>query len=411
MLESRHGEIKDIHNDCGARFPNLAPTLHGSTPDTTMDMGNRRKDEILATLSHELRNPLASLRSSLYVLQRAEPGSGQARRMMAIMDRQVDQLTSLTNDLLEAARIGHDKIALRRATIDLCALVRTSVEDNLALFAGNSLHLVVKVPDEPLLVSADSVRLAQSLGNLLHNAAKFTPAGGQVALIVESGSGADSARISVCDTGAGIEPDLLPHIFEPFVQGDGSLAHTQGGLGLGLAVVKGLVELHGGSVRAASDGPNLGATFTIELPLDSGNSEILPTPFLSPARVPRVGRRVLLIEDNLDAADSLRAVLESLGHVVETANDGGAGIALARAFQPEIVFCDIGLPVMDGYAVARALREDARLPGVVLVAMTGYAQPDARRRSAEAGFHDHLAKPPSLDRLEEVLARATLPLA
>jgi len=370
-----------------------------------MEAGNRRKDELLATLSHELRNPLASLRSSLYVLQRAEPGSAKARRMLAIMDRQVDQLTSLANDLLDAACVSRDKIVLRRSPIDLCALVRTSVEDNLGLFVGNSLHVVVEAPAGPLQVLADPVRLAQILGNLLHNAARFTPVGGQVALTVERGPGPNSARISVRDTGAGIEPELLPRVFEPFVQGDGSLARSFGGLGLGLAVVKGLVELHGGSVRAASDGPGRGATFAIDLPLGLGTSES------SPASASRPSRRVLVIEDNLDEAHSLRSVLESLGHVVQTANDGRSGIARAREFQPEIVLCDLGLSALDGHAVAAALRDDAQRRGVVLVAMTGYAHPDARRRSAEAGFHDHLAKPPSLERLEEVLARAALPLA
>jgi CheY-like chemotaxis protein len=372
-----------------------------------MEAGNRRKDELLAMLSHELRNPLASLRASLYVLQRAEPGSQQAKRMMAILDRQVDQLTLLTNDLLDTARIGRGKMALHRSTLDLCALARSAVDDNRALFEGLALRLVLEVSDEPLLVYADSARLAQILGNLLHNAAKFTPAGGEIALVVERGPSPDLARISVHDTGAGIEPELLPHVFEPFIQGDGSLAHTQGGLGLGLAVVKGLVELHGGNVRVDSEGPGHGATFTIDLPLDSGIGERTP-PLV---QVPRVCRRVLVIEDNLDAAESLRALLEFFGNLVETANDGGDGIARARAFQPEIVFCDLGLPGMDGYAVARALREDPQLHGVVLVALTGYAQFDHRSRSAEAGFDDHLCKPANIERLEEVLARAALALA
>jgi signal transduction histidine kinase len=237
-----------------------------------METVNRRKNELLATLSHKLRNPLASLRSSLYVLKRAEPGSEQAKRMLAIMDRQVDQLTALANDLLDAARLGRDKIVLRRSTIDLCALVRTSVEDNLALFEGSAIHLVVEVPDRPLMVLADPVRLAQILGDLMHNAAKFTPTGGQVTLIVEGGPGSDCARIIVRDTGVGIEPDLLPRVFEPFVQGDGSLARSQGemGLGLGLALAKGVVELHGGSIRAASEGSGLGATFIVDLPLPLG---------------------------------------------------------------------------------------------------------------------------------------------
>ncbi len=370
-----------------------------------MDRGNPRIEELLATLSHELRNPLASLRSSLFVLQRAEPGGVQAMRMMAIMDRQIDQLTSLANDLLDAARIVRDKLVLHRSITDLCTLVRTSVEDNRALFDGNALHLTVEAPEEPILGLADPTRVAQTLGNLLHNAAKFTPAGGGVTVAVQRGPNAGCCRISVRDTGIGIEPDLLPHVFEPFVQGNASLARTQGGLGLGLAVVRGLVELHGGSAQVESDGPGRGATFTVDLPLGNvdGESAARPVP------PPRARRRVLVIEDNLDAAESLQAALVSFGHVVQTAKDGHAGLALAREFQPEIVFCDIGLPVMDGYAVARALRGDAQLRNVVLVAMTGYAQPDERRRAVAAGFHDHMPKPPSMEQLEEILARAGLP--
>ncbi len=370
-----------------------------------MDSGNPGKEELLANLSHELRNPLASLRSSLFVLQRAEPGSVQAKRMMAIMDRQVDQLTCLANDLLDAARIVRDKMVLHRSNTDLCALVRTSVEDNRALFDGNAIHLMVEVPQEPILGLADSARVAQTLGNLLHNAAKFTPAGGEVTVAVERRPNAGFCRISVRDTGIGIDPDLLPHVFEPFVQGNESLARTQGGLGLGLAVVRGLVELHGGDARVESDGPGHGATFTVDLPLGHLDSESTPPP----TSVARVCRRILVIEDDPDAAESLQKVLVSLGHRVETAHDGRTGLALARAFQPEIVLCDIGLPVMDGYAVARALREDAQLRRAVLVAMTGYAQSEERRRAAEAGFHDHLPKPPSIERLQEVLARAGLP--
>jgi signal transduction histidine kinase len=242
-----------------------------------MDGGNRRKDGLLAALSHELRNPLASLRSSLYVLQRAVPGGEQARRMLAIMNRQVDQLTSLSDDLLDVARMDHDKMVLRRSAIDLCALVHTAVDDNWALFEGPSPRLVLEVPEEPVPILADPARLSQSLGNLLHNAAKFTPSGGRVTVIVERDPGTDLARIIVRDTGAGIPPDLLPHVFEPFIQGDDSLARSQGGLGLGLTVVKGLVELHGGSVHAASAGSGQGTTFTISLPLrPAAGTELTP---------------------------------------------------------------------------------------------------------------------------------------
>ena len=369
-----------------------------------MDSGNRRQDGLLATLSHELRNPLTSLRSSLFVLQRATPGGEQARRMVAIMNRQVDLLTSIANDLLDVARVDRDKMFLRRSATDLCALGRCAADDNRALFEGRSLRLVLQVPDEPLSILADPARLAQSLGNLLHNAAKFTPAGGMVTLIVERGPGTALSRITVRDTGIGITPELLPHVFEPFVQGDDSLARSQGGLGLGLAVVKRLVELHGGSVAAASEGSGHGATFTIELPLHRAEIENPPVP--GPPLHTR--RRVLVIDDNPEAAESLRAMLESLGQVVETVNDAGLGIVRACELRPDIVFCDVSLPGRGGYAIARALRESPQLRGVVTVALTGYAESDERRRAAEAGFHDHLARPPSMERLEEVLTRAEL---
>jgi signal transduction histidine kinase len=364
---------------------------------------NRRKDEFLATLSHELRNPLAPLHSSLYLLQRAEPGSDRANRMMAIMDRQIGQLTTLTNDLLDVTRISRGKVTLQCSTVDLCALVRSAADDNLALFAGHGLRLVLEVPKGPLPAYADPARLAQVIGNLLHNATKFTPANGAVILALEATPGSDSARLIVRDTGTGMDPELLSHVFDPFFQGDRSLARSQGGLGLGLALVKALVEMHGGRVEASSDGLGHGSTFTVELPLCQAGRERTP----SPALLPSARRRVLVIEDNLDAANSLRDVLELLGHCVETANDGRVGVSRAREFRPEVVFCDIGLPEMDGYAVARALRDEVQLRDAILVAMTGYAQFTDKRRATEAGFHEQLAKPPSIERLEEVLSRVS----
>jgi signal transduction histidine kinase/ActR/RegA family two-component response regulator len=368
---------------------------------------NRRKNEFLATLSHELRNPLAPLHSSLYLLQRAEPGSDQAKRMMAIMDRQISLLTALTDDLLDVTRLSRGKITLQSSTVDLCALVRSAADDNRALFAGHALRLMLEVPNESMPIYADPARLAQVIGNLMHNAAKFTPANGEVTLVLEKIPGSESARLVVRDTGTGMDPEMLPHVFDPFFQGDRSLARSQGGLGLGLALVKALVEMHGGSVAASSDGPGHGSTFTVKLPLGQADRESTPPPM----HVPRARRRVLVIEDNLDAANSLRSVLELLGHSVEIARDGRLGVSRARELHPEVVFCDLGLPEMDGYAVARALRDDAQMRDTILVALTGYAQPEDKRRTAEAGFHEYLAKPPSIERLAEVLSRAASSLS
>jgi two-component system CheB/CheR fusion protein len=360
-------------------------------------------DRVLNLLLHELRGPLAPLRSSLYILERAEPGSEQSTRMIGIMNRQIRRLTALMDDMTDATHLTRGTLVLQRSTIDLVDLVRATAEDYRSLFSDADFRWAVVVPDQPLLVFADSTRMGQVIGRLLHNATRFTPPGGEIALTVESVPTSESARISVRDTGAGLEAGLLSRVFDPFFRGD--LARGHGGLGLGLSLVKGLVEMHGGSVQAASDGPGQGATFTIELPLGPVDCETTPSP------APRLRRRVLVIDDSQEATDRLRDILQVLGHFVETANDGRAGIAQALVFRPDVVFCDIGLPKMDGYAVARALREEAPLRNAMLVAMTTYTRPEDRRRATEAGFHEQLAKPLSVERLQEVLARAVLPLA
>jgi CheY-like chemotaxis protein len=337
-------------------------------------------------------------------LERAKPGGEQAGRILAIMNRQLRRLTALTDDLLDVTRMSRGDLALQRSTVDLCGLVRAVVEENRALFAAHSLRLAVDLPEAPLLIHADSTRVAQVVDRLLHNAAKLTPAGGEVAFALASTPTSDRARLTVRDAGPGMDPELLSRVFDPFCAGDRSRCRASGGLGLGLAMVKGLVELHGGSVHAASEGPGQGTTFTVELPLGLAVQDAMPT-------LAARGRcRVLVIEDNLEAADSMRDVLQLLGHVVETANDGRMGILRAREFRPAVVFCDISLPEIDGYAVARALREEAQLRDAMLVAMTAYTQPEDRRRATEAGFHESLAKPATVERLEEILARASLPL-
>jgi CheY-like chemotaxis protein len=251
-------------------------------------------------------------------------------------------------------------------------------------------------------VEGDRVRLAQVVGNLLPNAVKFTPGGGKATLAVEADRARGQAMLTVRDTGEGIQPGMLPRLFHPFVQADATLDRSKGGLGLGLALVKGLVELHGGTVSAASEGPGKGSTFTITLPLDVTTARAVS--------VPRgVGgdgapRRVLVIEDNADAADSLREVLELDKHVVEVAYSGREGLEKAHAFHPDVVLCDIGLPEMDGYEVARRMRADAELDRVALVAVSGYAQPEDVAAAKDAGFEVHLAKPPSLEALERTLA-------
>ncbi len=365
---------------------------------------DRRKDEFLALLSHELRNPLTPLRNNLFLLHRAPPGSPQAEQALAVIDRQITHLVFLVDDLLDMARISRGMIRLQCSEVELTPLLRDAAQDAESLFAGRGVRLQLQLPGGTVVVHADPMRLTQVIGDLLHNAGKFTPADGLVTLGLDADVDKRVARIWVRDTGVGIDAATLPRLFEPFAQADPTLARTTGGLGLGLTLVRRLVELHGGTVTGFSEGLGHGSQFTVELPLTEARA---PTPAGDEA-IRRTPRRVLVIEDNADAAESLRSVLEFMGHEVRLAGDGRTGLQVAREFEPEIVFCDIGLPQMDGYAVARALRAEGKLRDTFLVAMTGYAQPEDQRRAAEAGFHEHVAKPPSIERLEDLLARAAL---
>lgn len=361
---------------------------------------DRRKNEFIAVLSHELRNPLAPIKNSLHVLEAAAPGSDNAKRAMRIIDRQVNQLARLVDDLLDVTRITQNKIQLQRQRVDLNEIVLRTVEDNRSIFERKSVNLSVNLSDAPVFVDGDSARLSQVVSNLLQNAAKFTPASGATAVTVARDEAAERAVVRVADTGVGIEEAMLERLFQPFMQADTTLDRTNGGLGLGLALVKGLVELHGGEVSASSEGLDKGSELVVRIPLDARSAPPSEPPVLS---VPRSPLRVLIIEDNRDAADSLRGVLSQYGCDVEVAYDGTSGIDNARRLNPDVVFCDIGLPGISGYEVAKALRADEARRKAVLVALTGYALPEDRERAKAAGFDHHLAKPASLDRLKSVL--------
>ncbi len=365
---------------------------------------DRRKTEFLGTLSHELRNPLAPVQSAMWLLDRAEPHGEQANRAKQIIRRQIGHLARIVDDLLDVTRITRGKIELRRSRMDLVDLVRRTVEDYRPLFAEREISLAQHLGDLPIWVDADATRISQAVGNLLQNAAKFTDAGRSVEVAVTR-EPHGSALVRVRDDGAGIPLDILGQVFEPFTQANDGLHRTRGGLGLGLALVKGLVELHGGSVEARSDGPGRGSEFLVRLPVAPEQPAVGP-PSSSALAMPH--HRVLVIEDNVDAAETLCEVLLMWNHEVEVAYDGRAGIERARAFRPDVVLCDIGLPVMDGYEVARTFRADPALASAFLVAVTGYALPEDRRRAAEAGFDRHLAKPVPVERIAEVLAMKPL---
>jgi PAS domain S-box-containing protein len=363
------------------------------------------KNHFLAVLSHELRNPLAPITNSLYILDRAVPGGEQAHRAQAVIGRQVGQLARLVDDLLDVTRIARNKIPLQRQRLELGELVRRTMEDHRPQFESNEVHLDLAPTSQPVFVNGDSNRLAQMVGNLLQNSAKFTGPGGRARVSVSTDSEAKQAVVRVTDTGVGMDQRMLARLFQPFAQADATLDRSKGGLGLGLALVKGLVELHGGTIAAHSPGLGQGAEFVVRLPLALEEGAVDGSA-RSSTLVPGGRRRVLIIEDNIDAADSLREALEFSAHEVEVAYNGPAGIAKAREYKPEVVFCDIGLPGMDGFDVARAFRADDALKGAYLVALSGYALPEDVQRASEAGFDQHLAKPPNLDILEQTLARA-----
>jgi PAS domain S-box-containing protein len=360
---------------------------------------DRHKNEFLAMLSHELRNPLAPIVNSLYILDHAAPDGEQASRAKQVIGRQVAQLSNLVNDLLDVTRIVRNKIRLQKERLELNELVGRAVEDNRSLFEAADVRLELALARRRVPIVADRTRIAQVVGNLLQNAAKFTPKGGCTRVSVSVAG--FTAVLCVADDGVGMAPETLATLFVPFTQADRTLDRSKGGLGLGLALVKALVEMHEGAVSAHSNGLGKGTAFEVRLPLDLRTTT--DTAAIQ-GRATGLRRRILIIEDNLDAADSLREALELSGHEVAIANDGPDGLAKARRHKPDAVFCDIGLPGMDGFAVARTLRADQGLKETFLVALSGYALPEDMQRSLEAGFQHHLAKPPSLDKLEQLLA-------
>jgi signal transduction histidine kinase/CheY-like chemotaxis protein len=361
---------------------------------------DRRKNEFMGALSHELRNPLAPIRNSLYLLARVPPGSEPAGRALTIIDRQVTHLSRLVDDLLDVTRIARGKIQLQRERIDLSELLARTVEDHRTSFERSGIRLETRFEPGPFYVDADPARLVQIASNLLGNAEKFTPRDGRVTVSLERhGAG---VVFGVRDTGAGLDPGVLRHLFEPFAQAPQTMERSRGGLGLGLAMVKGLVELHGGSAGISSDGPGHGTLVTIELPMIAP-----PKNEKARSEQPRPRqRRVLVIEDSQDGADSLSDALRIEGHTVKTANDGPTGLGIMRDFRPEIVLCDVGLPGMDGYQVVHQVRSDPELSSTYMVALTGYALPEDQRRATEAGFDVHMAKPPNMEGLSKLLAQA-----
>ncbi len=366
---------------------------------------DRRKDEFLAMLAHELRNPLAPIRNALQILKMPGVDEGMVERSREMMERQVQHLVRLVDDLMDVSRVMRGKIELRKELVELATIVARAVETAHPLLDAQGHDLSVRMSSESLLLDADPVRLVQVIGNLLTNAAKYTESKGHIWLTADRDG--DTAVLRVRDNGIGIAPQMLPRVFELFVQVDHTSTKAQGGLGIGLTLVRSLVEMHNGTVQAHSDGLGKGCEFVVRLPLvvqphdlEDGSKVGLQDGYLARPS----GKRLLVVDDNQDAADSLAMLLRVHGHEVQVAYSGMAALEKTRTYTPDVVFMDIGMPGMDGYETARLIRQQPGQENVVLAALTGWGQQEDRRRTAEAGFNHHLVKPPEPVALESVLS-------
>jgi two-component system CheB/CheR fusion protein len=367
--------------------------------EARLRQADQRKDDFLAVVAHELRNPLAPLRNALAILKTASADGALAAETLETAERQVQHLARLVDDLLDVSRITHGRIELRRERVELSTVVARAVETSLPAIEAQGHEFTVSLPDRPVWLNVDLVRMAQVVSNLLNNAAQYTTPGGRIRLSAESGAGQATLRIS--DTGIGIRSEDLPRIFDMFTQSAPQSGRAPTSLGIGLRLVKTLVEMHRGSVEATSPGPRQGSEFVVRLPVAQA-----PPPRASPKAKPPQPvplRRVLVVDDNADAALSMAVLLRLDGHTVSIAQNGAEAIEAVRNHRPEVVLLDIGMPGMDGYEVARRLREQKETR-LLLVALTGWGQERDRQRSQEAGFDHHLTKPVDPSQLQQVLA-------
>ena len=396
---SRAFPIRDASGRVRQWFGTNTDITQERAAQEALRQADQRKNEFISMLSHELRNPLAPIRNSIYLLERLPGDAPSAANARQVIRRQTDHLTRLVDDLLDVTRITSGKMVLARARTDLVEVVRAAAEDHRALIEAAGIELRVALPGREVVADVDAARLTQVMGNLLQNALKFSAAGGwiEVRMAVEEGW----AAIGIRDCGAGIDPQLLGSLFEPFVQGERSMERSKGGLGLGLALAKGVVEMHGGRIEARSEGRDRGAEFTVRLPLGTAVHAPAARPAAETGAGPAKPQRVLIVDDNRDAADSLAQLVTLFGHQADVAHDGYSALARFEERRPDVVLCDIGLPGMNGYEIARRLRgmgTTARL-----VAVSGYAQPEDLRESAAAGFDQHVAKPPPPETIRRLL--------
>ena len=395
--------LERLNTELEQRVAERTAALEATT--TALQEADRRKDEFLAMLAHELRNPLAPIRTAVQLLRLKELGPQQQTRAREVIERQVEHLVTLIDDLLDVSRITRGMITLQREPVLVGAIVARAVETARPMIDAQRHELILDLPDELLTVDGDKTRLVQVLANILHNASKFMDPGGRIHLKVARE--ASQVVISVSDIGIGIPEELIPTIFDLFTQVHSKADRAQGGLGIGLALVRRLTEMHGGTVTARSEGLGAGAEFTIRLPAlaaerlpSSQDSLSKPMPALEP-------RRILVADDNHDAAESLALQLELAGHDVRSVHDGVEALAVSESFRPQVVVLDLGMPRLDGYETAREMRRRSWGKGATLIALTGWGQPQDRQRTADAGFDAHLVKPVSETQLFEALASAS----
>jgi PAS domain S-box-containing protein len=360
---------------------------------------DRLKDEFIATLAHELRNPLAPIRNALQILKLQSPADPDLAWNCDVIGRQVDQMVRLLEDLLDVSRITRSKLNLRKSPVTLSAVVATAVETSRPIIEACGHELIVSLPSEPVPMEADPVRLAQVFANLLNNAAKYTDRGGQIRL--SAARTGHEVVVSVKDTGIGIAPEVMPRIFETFSQATPALERSQGGLGIGLSLVKGVVELHDGRIEARSDGPGKGSEFIVRLPIVAPQVEAPVNPAAATSPLPRC--KIVVADDNHDAAETLGRLLRLMGNQVRTAHDGQEAVDVVETFQPDIALLDIGMPALNGYEAACRIRQQPGGNAIFLVALTGWGQEEDRRRSYQAGFNAHLVKPVDASALAELL--------
>ena len=373
--------------------------------EEALKQADRSKNEFLATLAHELRNPLAPIRAAVKILELKGNTTPESQSALEVIDRQTRQMTRLIDDLLDIARITSNKLELRKERIALRDVINSAVETSRPLIEQRGHELTVELPPQPIYINGDLVRLAQVISNLLNNAAKYTDCSGRIWLSVVRQNG--SALVRVSDTGIGITTEMLPQIFQMFAQADRAAAGSPGGLGVGLTLVKRLVEMHGGSISVQSDGPGKGCEFTIQLPLIDSNLPIEEM-FAETNQGMQLEKsepiRILVVDDNQDSAESLGLLLKLIGNEVRIVHDGRAAVDEAKDFLPRVVLLDIGLPKMSGYDAAREIRAQAGGKDALLIAVTGWGQDVDRQRSKEAGFDHHLVKPVDPDTLAKLLA-------